>query len=99
MTTFAYPYEIFDQASRRVVEQYYQGECSVRLDLARSNDDHYKLSRVDTYYLRSVPIFRLLGTPWLSVYLRLRQAGRGLHRKALSNKLPNRCLLRPLHLR
>ncbi len=76
VTTFAYPYGIFDLQSRRLVQQHYFGACGVKLDLARSDDDHYRLSRVDTHYLRTVGVFRTLGTPWGWAYLRLRHAGR-----------------------
>ena len=79
VTTFAYPYGIFDPQSRRLVQSHYSGACGVKLNLARRIDDRYQLSRVDTYYLRSVGIFRMLGTPWGSAYLHLRHAGRTLY--------------------
>lgn len=80
VTTFAYPYGVSDSHSQRLVQQHYSGACGVKLDLARSDQNPYQLSRVDTYYLRTVGTFRMLGTPWGSAYLRLRQAGRALHR-------------------
>ena len=80
VTTFAYPYGLITPASRRIVAEHYRGACGVKLGVARPQEDHYVLKRVDVYYVKALPIFRMLGTPWGKAYLCLRKWGRACQR-------------------
>lgn len=78
VTTFAYPYGLISSASRRIVAEHYRGAGGVKLGVAHPQDDRYLLKRVDVYYVRALPIFRLLETHWGKAYLWARQWGRTL---------------------
>ncbi|HYO47535.1 MAG TPA: polysaccharide deacetylase family protein, partial [Gemmatimonadota bacterium] len=73
---FAYPYGLFDEHSRNVARHHFSCACSDRLGLVRAGSDLYALERVETYYLRSWPLFGLVSTAWLGWYLRVRSIPR-----------------------
>ncbi|MFT7463711.1 MAG: peptidoglycan/xylan/chitin deacetylase (PgdA/CDA1 family) [Pseudohongiellaceae bacterium] len=74
--TFAYPCGSFRPGVVEAVGELYEGACSVRLGTARASGDLRLLPRLDVYYLRSLPVFRLLGTRRGAAYLALRGLGR-----------------------
>jgi len=78
VTTFAYPFGRYDQASRATVAQSFDLACSDRLGLVHAGSDPMALERVDTYYLRG----RLgwLSRAWFRWYVRARAVPRGLRR-------------------
>jgi len=82
VTTFAYPYGFSDPASHRLVVKEYRAACGGQLGVAQSSADRHLLKRIEVYYFRALPIFRMLQTPWGSAYLRLRGLGRACREAA-----------------
>lgn len=76
--TFAYPYGAYNDATRHLAQAHFSLACSARLGFAGTGSDPYALERLDTYYLRSLKLFRRLFSPEMQAYLRLRRALRWL---------------------
>lgn len=76
VTTFAYPYGRYDKRALELVRCHYQTACSSRLGLADKRSDPHLLERVETYYLRGKRLVRLINSPLLEPYLRLRAVPR-----------------------
>jgi peptidoglycan/xylan/chitin deacetylase (PgdA/CDA1 family) len=75
--TFAYPFGHWDERSLALVREHYDGACTVELGSADSSDLH-KVRRIEMYYLRERPFFRVFQTPLGNAYIGLRAAGRRL---------------------
>ncbi len=76
VTTFAYPYGDADEAARRAVAEHYRAACSVEMGTATRGGPRHWLSRIEMYYFRELPRFRLLGTAPGEAYVRVRAIGR-----------------------
>ena len=79
VTSFAYPYGLFDDGAERVVAREYKAACTTRLQ--RSGSEALSLlSRVDAYYLKHRDQLRRLLLGQLDGYLTLRRWARRLRR-------------------
>lgn len=70
---FSYPYGRVSQPSSALVQQTYRGACTTRLGTVASNSDPLSVQRVDSHYVHSPQMFKMLSTPALSWYLGLRR--------------------------
>jgi peptidoglycan/xylan/chitin deacetylase (PgdA/CDA1 family) len=84
VSTFAYPYGLYNLEVKRIVQAHFRGACSTLLGKVNSNSDPYLLRRIDMYYLSHPSLFKRLPTRSLTLYLQLRQALRTV-RGLLSN--------------
>ena len=80
VSSFAYPYGRYNEESMEAVRQYYDCACSDELGLLTQKSRRYALERVDTYYLRSENLFKLLFTGLFPIYLLLRNVPRRIKR-------------------
>jgi len=67
VTSFAYPYGRYNGRVRDIVREHFACACSDRLCLVGQGSDLHALERVDTYYLRTDPLFSMMLTryfPW-----------------------------------
>ncbi len=85
--SLAYPYGAHTSAVRRAAASQYRLACSTGLGYAATDSDPHRLERLDTYYLRSLPLFRELFSPRARAYLRVRRLMRDLRRE-LTHRLP-----------
>jgi peptidoglycan/xylan/chitin deacetylase (PgdA/CDA1 family) len=76
--TFAYPYGYHNQQIRNIADRFFESACSARLGLVSHRSDPYALERIDTYYLRTDRLFKLVTSGVFPWYTRLR----GLLRRA-----------------
>lgn len=77
---FAAPYSRYDQRVLEIIRQHFTCACTDKLNLIQLDSDPYSLERVDTYYLRTERLFRLMMTPWFSWYLFVRAIPREFKR-------------------
>lgn len=82
--SFAFPYGVASASARDRVRARYRAACSVELREASASDDRHWLPRLDAYYLRGPRLFRALGTPAGSAYLKLRALGRAVRGRLAS---------------
>jgi len=80
VTSFAYPFGLFDERSRAIVKQHFTVGVSDALGFVDPESDPWTLERLDTYYLRSEPRFNTFFQPWFPSYLRARNVPRRLRR-------------------
>ncbi len=73
---FAYPFGRRNPRILEIVRQHFACACSTRLDLVRATSDVHDLERVDAFYFRTERSFRLLSSPLLPWYLRVRRVPR-----------------------
>ena len=71
---FAYPYGGYDAAARELVAAEFDCACSTELGLAGPGSDPWALPRVEMYYFSRNNLFKWLGTPVFSNYIRARGA-------------------------
>jgi peptidoglycan/xylan/chitin deacetylase (PgdA/CDA1 family) len=82
VTSFAYPFGLFDARSRAVVQKHFTVGVSDALGFVEPSSDPWTLERLDTYYLRTEPRFDAFFQPWFPAYLRARNVPRRLRRWA-----------------
>jgi peptidoglycan/xylan/chitin deacetylase (PgdA/CDA1 family) len=80
VSSFAYPFGLFDDRSRAVVREHFAAGCSDALGFVESSSDPWTLERLDTYYLRSDRRFDTFFQPWFPSYIRARNVPRRLKR-------------------
>jgi peptidoglycan/xylan/chitin deacetylase (PgdA/CDA1 family) len=80
VTTFAYPFGLFDDQSRRIAARHFSGACADTLGILSPRSDPYALERVDAYYLRSRRLLALATTALFPWYVLARAVPRGLRR-------------------
>jgi len=82
VSSFAYPYGVFDGAVQALARAAYDCACGARLALASAGDvrDGFGLPRVDAYYLRGLPPSAVLATAAGESYLAVRRWARSLRR-------------------
>ncbi|MFQ5465628.1 MAG: polysaccharide deacetylase family protein [Thermodesulfobacteriota bacterium] len=73
-SAFAYPYGGYDAAVRELVAGQFECACSTELGLAGPTSDPWALPRVEMYYFSRNNLFKWLGTPVFSNYIRARGA-------------------------
>jgi len=76
VTSFAYPFGLFDARSREIVRKHFSCACTTRLGLVTPASDLFALERVETYYFRSKFLFDLMLTGCLPWYLKARSIPR-----------------------
>ena len=76
VTSFAYPFGLFDARSREIVRKHFSCACTSRLGLVTSASDLFALERVETYYFRSKFLFNLMLTGFFPWYLMARNIPR-----------------------
>lgn len=82
VSTFAYPFGLFDQRSRAIVQDHFSAGCSDALGFVEGDSDPWTLARLDTYYLRTERRFDTFFQPWFPSYLKARNLPRRLRRWA-----------------
>lgn len=87
VATFAYPYGSTDPAVEALVAARYRGACGVEMGWSKVDDPPHRLSRIDAYYLRIMPVFRTFPTPIGRAYLGLRAIGRGCRARLLAGSV------------
>lgn len=80
VTSFAYPFGLFDARSRALVEEHFAAGCSDALGFVEASSDPWTLERLDSYYLRTEQRFDAFFQPWFPSYLRARNVPRRLRR-------------------
>lgn len=80
VTSFAYPFGLFDARSRAIVQEHFAVGCSDALGFVEAASDPWTLERLDTYYLRTEARFGMFFQPWFPSYLRARNVPRRLRR-------------------
>jgi peptidoglycan/xylan/chitin deacetylase (PgdA/CDA1 family) len=78
VTSFAYPFGLWNAAARRIASQHFECACTTGLRTATSESDAYTLPRIECSYFRSVRMFRLLASPALPAYLAARRVPRAM---------------------
>jgi peptidoglycan/xylan/chitin deacetylase (PgdA/CDA1 family) len=78
VTTFAYPYGLFDAAAVESARRHFRGACTTRMGRAGPGDDPHALDRIDAFYFQRPALFTGLPAPLLDPYLRARQLVRDL---------------------
>jgi peptidoglycan/xylan/chitin deacetylase (PgdA/CDA1 family) len=78
VSTFAYPFGLYDERSVSVVREHYHAACTTRMAAARRSNDRHLLPRFDVYYLRKPMLFGQLGKPLGHAYLGIRMLARAL---------------------
>ncbi|MGH7766314.1 MAG: polysaccharide deacetylase family protein [Candidatus Binatia bacterium] len=76
--SFAYPYGVYNEEVKRLVQKHFSLACTTRLDFVGRESELFALERLDTYYLRQPALFRRLFSPELNMYVQLRRAIRDL---------------------
>jgi len=79
--TLAYPYGAHDATVRQRARVHFRLACAARLGYAGQASDLFALERLDTYYLRSLAVFRRLFSPEVIAYLGVRAGLRELRRQ------------------
>jgi peptidoglycan/xylan/chitin deacetylase (PgdA/CDA1 family) len=77
-TAFCYPYGEVTIRERDAVAGLYRLAVTTELRAVVSEDDQYKVPRVDAYYLRGRGRLESFGTPAFERYLKVRRRGRRL---------------------
>jgi peptidoglycan/xylan/chitin deacetylase (PgdA/CDA1 family) len=79
---FAYPYGAHNETVRRIVRDYHDAACGVRLALATRADvsEGFELPRIDAHYLRRFPASTAIGSPLGAAYLAARRWAASLRR-------------------
>ncbi len=80
VSSFAYPFGLFDARCRAVVQQHFAAGVSDALGFVEPTSDPWTLARLDSYYLRTGPRFDSFFQPWFPAYLRARNLPRRLRR-------------------
>ena len=80
VSSFAYPFGLFDDRSRAIVKDHFTAGVSDALGFVEPASDPWTLERLDTYYLRTEPRFDSFFQPWFPSYLRARNVPRRLKR-------------------
>jgi peptidoglycan/xylan/chitin deacetylase (PgdA/CDA1 family) len=80
VSSFAYPFGLFDARSRSLVQEHFAAGVSDALGFVEPTSDPWTLERLDTYYLRTEPRFDTFFQPWFPSYLRARNVPRRLRR-------------------
>jgi len=80
VSSFAYPYGRYNEESMKTVCQYYDCACSDELGLLTQKSRPYAVERVDSYYLRSESVLKLLFTGLFPTYVLLRNVPRRIKR-------------------
>jgi len=70
VSCFAYPFGSYNQNILEIVKSNFLCAYTTKLGLASSTNDVFTLKRVDMYYLRTKPLFRILPTKWFPWFLR-----------------------------
>lgn len=79
---FAYPYGLADERVRRVTNALYAGCFSTRLSYLEDDPDLTDIPRLDTYFVRSLPLFDHVLSRKTRGYIALRSAIRTVRGKA-----------------
>lgn len=87
VATFAYPYGLVNEPVEALVAARYRGACGVEMGWSRPDDPPHRLSRIDAYYLRTMPVFHAFPTPIGRAYLGLRAIGRGCRARLLAGSV------------
>lgn len=85
VSSLAYPYGRFDQASVAIARQHFACACSDKLALVGPRSDPHTLERVDAYYLRSDRLFGLVTTRLFPLYISARSVTRRIRRSLQSS--------------
>lgn len=80
VTSFAYPFGLFDARSRAIVQEHFSVGVSDVLGFVEPASDPWTLERLDAYYLRTEPKFDAFFRPWFPAYIRARNLPRRLRR-------------------
>ena len=67
---FAYPYGGFSTDIVNIVNQHFDGACTMELAIANNKSNPFILERVDVFYLKHEMIFKRIFTPYVSCYLK-----------------------------
>lgn len=81
--SFAYPYGFHSASVRAVARRHFTCACSSDLARARSASDPHALERIEMHYFRRPALFKLLDSPLLDAYLRMRRGPRRLRQRFL----------------
>lgn len=76
--SFCYPYGSWNDRVRNLVKQHFQAACGTTMGRVKLGSDLYCLPRIDTFYLKSLAVYRSLFSYHGSAYLLLRRGLRGL---------------------
>lgn len=79
--TFAYPYGIFNEQVKQIVQNYFKAAVSTDLGKVKAGNDIYALKRLDSFYLANERIFSSLSTGKFEFYMQFRQILRDLKAK------------------
>ena len=80
VSSFAYPFGLFDDRSRAVVKDHFAAGVSDALGFVEPSSDPWTLERLDSYYLRTERRFDTFFQSWFPSYLRARNVPRRLRR-------------------
>jgi peptidoglycan/xylan/chitin deacetylase (PgdA/CDA1 family) len=83
VTSFAYPFGRYNEASREIAERYFRCACSDRLGMVTKASDLFAFERVDAYYLHSDRLCRLMLSRCFPAYVWARNVPRTLRRTIL----------------
>lgn len=75
---FAYPYGVYNDTIKRIVQAYFTLACSAQLGFVTVGSDPFALERLDMYYLHRTQVFRRLFSREVGVYIRCRRVLRDL---------------------
>jgi peptidoglycan/xylan/chitin deacetylase (PgdA/CDA1 family) len=78
--SFCYPYGRYNPAVRELVSRHFTCALTDRLGFVTCRSDPHALERIDTYYVRSEPLFDLMRTGLFPLYVRARGIPRRLRR-------------------
>lgn len=82
VSSFAYPYGLYDERCVEIAGRNFACACSDELGLLTESSALYALRRVDAFYLRSEKLFGLMLTKSFPLYIFLRNIPRTIARKA-----------------
>jgi peptidoglycan/xylan/chitin deacetylase (PgdA/CDA1 family) len=81
VSMFAYPYGVYNDAVRDIVQAHFSLSCSTSLGFVSRQSDLFALERLDMYYLRHPVMFRRLFSKEMDIYIRFRQGVRDLRER------------------
>jgi Polysaccharide deacetylase len=94
VSSFAYPYGLYNESVREIVKQNFTCACSDKLGVITTESDLYMLERVDAYYLRTYRLFDLTLTKLFPWYVRARSVpryARRIFKSAMGRTKPHTC--------
>ena len=83
--SFAYPYGRHDRRIRTIVARHFACACSDQLGMVKAGSNPHALERIDTYYLRTDRLLRLLNSPLYPWYIPARAVPRRIRRSIVSS--------------